>query len=49
MLIKVDSDRSEAAMVIGDKVAQLLKENGKKVLNYGDLIVRIVYLIYQTL
>ena len=35
MLIKVDSDRSEAAMVIGDKVAQLLKENGKKVLNYN--------------
>nr|DAP91522.1 MAG TPA: hypothetical protein [Caudoviricetes sp.] len=35
MLIKVDSDRSEATMVIGDKVAQLLKENGKKVLNYN--------------
>ena len=35
MLIKIDSDRSEATMVIGDKVAQLLKENGKKVLNYN--------------
>lgn len=35
MLIKVDSDRSEAAMVIGDKVGQILKENGKKVLNYN--------------
>ena len=35
MLIKVDSDRSEATMVIGDKVAQLLKDSGKKVLNYG--------------
>lgn len=35
MLIKVDSDRSEATMVIGDKVGQILKENGKKVLNYG--------------
>ena len=36
MLIKVDSDRSEAAMVIGDKVGQILKENGKKVLNYNE-------------
>ena len=35
MLIKIDSDRSEATMVIGDKVAQLLKDSGKKVLNYG--------------
>lgn len=35
MLIKVDSDRSEAAMVIGDKVGQILKDNGKKVLNYN--------------
>lgn len=35
MLIKVDSDRSEATMVIGDKVGQMLKENGKKVLNYN--------------
>lgn len=35
MLIKVDADRSEATMVIGDKVAQLLKDSGKKVLNYG--------------
>lgn len=35
MLIKVDSDRSEATLVIGDKVAQLLKDSGKKVLNYG--------------
>ena len=35
MLIKVDADRSEATLVIGDKVAQLLKESGKKVLNYG--------------
>ena len=35
MLIKVDSDRSEAAMVIGDKVAQILKDSGKKVLNYN--------------
>lgn len=35
MLIKVDSDRSEATLVIGDKVGQILKENGKKVLNYG--------------
>lgn len=35
MLIKVNADRSEATLVIGDKVAQLLKENGKKVLNYN--------------
>lgn len=35
MLIKIDSDRSEATLVIGDKVAQLLKDSGKKVLNYG--------------
>lgn len=35
MLIKVDADRSETAMVIGDKVGQILKENGKKVLNYN--------------
>ena len=35
MLIKVDSDRSEATLVIGDKVGQMLKENGKKVLNYN--------------
>lgn len=35
MLIKIDSDRSEAALVIGDKVAQLLKDSGKKVLNYN--------------
>lgn len=35
MLIKVDSDRSEATLVIGDKVAQLLKDSGKKVLNYN--------------
>lgn len=35
MLIKIDSDRSEATMVIGDKVAQLLKDSSKKVLNYG--------------
>ena len=35
MLIKVDSDRSEATLVIGDKVGQILKENGKKVLNYN--------------
>lgn len=37
MLIKVDSDRSEAAMVIGDKVGQILKDSGKKVLNYGGI------------
>lgn len=35
MLIKVDSDRSEAAMVIGDKIGQILKDNNKKVLNYN--------------
>ena len=35
MLIKVDSDRSEATLVIGDKVAQLLKDSSKKVLNYN--------------
>lgn len=35
MLIKVDSDRSKATLVIGDKVAQLLKDSGKKVLNYN--------------
>lgn len=35
MLIKVDSNRSKATMVIGDKVAKLLKDNNKKVLNYG--------------
>lgn len=35
MLIKIDSDRSEATLVIGDKVAQLLKDSGKKVLNYN--------------
>ena len=35
MLIKVDSDRSEATLVIGDKVGQMLKDNGKKVLNYN--------------
>lgn len=35
MLIKVDSNRSEATLVIGDKVAQLLKDSGKKVLNYN--------------
>lgn len=35
MLIKVDSDRSEAAMAIGDKVGQILKDDGKKVLNYN--------------
>lgn len=37
MLIKVDSDRSEATLVIGDKVGQILKENGKKVLNYNGV------------
>lgn len=35
MLIKVDADRREASMVIGDKVAQLLKDSSKKVLNYN--------------
>ena len=35
MLIKVDSDRSEATLVIGDNVGQILKDNGKKVLNYN--------------
>lgn len=35
MLIKVDSDRSEASMVVGDKVAKLLKDSGKRVVNYG--------------
>lgn len=37
MLIKVDSDRSEVTLVIGDKVAQLLKDSGKKVLNYNGV------------
>lgn len=35
MLIKVDADRREASMVVGDKVAKLLKDSGKRVVNYG--------------